>query len=97
MSSDEENDVVSDVEEEGSDVEMEESEDGTIKVTDDGGVVKKILVKGSGWEKPKKAAEVTVHYVGTLEDGSKFDSSRDKDKPFVFKLGVGKFVFTLFI
>lgn len=39
-----------------------------------------------------KGKMVSVHYVGTLENGQKFDSSLDRGQPIEFKLGVGQVI-----
>lgn len=38
---------------------------------------------------PALGSELVVHYEGYLLDGTKFDSSRDRGNPFVFRLGTG--------
>jgi FKBP-type peptidyl-prolyl cis-trans isomerase len=50
-----------------------------------------ILREGDGAE-AKAGNSVSVHYVGTLTDGKKFDSSRDRGQPFNFKLGAGQVI-----
>jgi len=45
-------------------------------------------VEGAG-ASPKPGQNVTVHYTGTLENGTKFDSSVDKGQPYQFRIGAG--------
>ncbi|MCF8475251.1 MAG: FKBP-type peptidyl-prolyl cis-trans isomerase [Emcibacter sp.] len=55
-----------------------------IKVTDSG-LQYKVLLEGTG-KSPSATDRVTVHYEGTLIDGTKFDSSYDRGEPIDFGL-----------
>ena len=54
----------------------------------DSGLKFEDLVEGDG-AVAVNGQQVTVHYTGWLTDGSKFDSSVDRNDPFVFALGRG--------
>ena len=55
------------------------------------GMKVEILKQGTG-EVSKNNDKVTVHYVGTFENGEKFDSSVDRGTPFSFTLGAGQVI-----
>jgi peptidylprolyl isomerase len=60
-------------------------------VTTPSGLTYLITKKGTG--RMAKAGEtVVLHYTGTLTNGVKFDSSRDRNQPFTFKLGAGRVI-----
>ncbi|KAI9248060.1 fk506-binding protein 2 [Phascolomyces articulosus] len=56
------------------------------------GVEIETTTPGDGKNFPKPGQTVSMHYTGTLTNGDKFDSSRDRGAPFVCKIGVGQLI-----
>ena len=49
------------------------------------------LAEGTG-ASPRTGQLISVHYTGTLQDGTKFDSSRDRGQPYEFRIGTGSVI-----
>lgn len=60
-------------------------------ITTSSGLRYRDVSPGEGTE-AQAGVHVSVHYVGTLEDGSTFDSSRERGSPFSFDLGNGQVI-----
>ena len=65
--------------------------DSTLFKTTKSGLKYAIIKEGEG-ELVGKDKQATVHYSGFLLDGSKFDSSVERDEPFTFVAGVGQVI-----
>lgn len=63
----------------------------TEPVTTDTGLQYEVLASGDG-ESPSAGDTAVVHYTGWLTDGTKFDSSVDRDQPFEFGVGQGNVI-----
>lgn len=60
-------------------------------ITTESGLKIQDLVVGNG-NQVKSGDTVAVHYIGTLESGTKFDSSYDRSTPFITPIGVGQVI-----
>jgi len=60
-------------------------------ITTASGLQYEVIKEGDG-ATPETGQTVVVHYTGTLEDGTKFDSSRDRNSPLSFKIGIGQVI-----
>ena len=67
------------------------SKSGGAEVTTASGLKYTDLTEGSG-ASPKVGQTLSVNYTGTLENGTKFDSSYDHGKPLEFRIGTGSVI-----
>ena len=73
---------------ESMDSENKQSEEENVVIDE----LKTVILKEGTGQTAENGDEVTVHYVGVLEDGTKFDSSLDRGQPFVFTIGAGQVI-----
>lgn len=82
-------------EEEPSEAEEPEAKEATVEpgewITTESGLKYQDVKVGDG-PSPEPGDMVVVHYTGTLKDGTKFDSSRDRGEPFSFPIGQGRVI-----
>lgn len=79
---------------EGEDVNSERK-DALMEAADANGNLNKLVIDdilvGKG-DEVKEGDTVSVHYVGTLQNGTEFDNSKKRGAPFVFKVGEGRVI-----
>lgn len=56
------------------------------------GIVVRTIKPGDGINFPSKNNTVRVHYEAFLENGKKFDSSKERNQAFLFRLGMGQVI-----
>jgi peptidylprolyl isomerase len=72
-------------------ITMGENKEGGPVVKTESGLQYIDLVAGTG-RQTELGDTATVHYTGWLADGKKFDSSRDRNEPFSFRVGAGRVI-----
>jgi FKBP-type peptidyl-prolyl cis-trans isomerase len=72
-----------------------ERTDAYLEAANDNGTVERMVIEdikvGDGVE-VKKGDTVSVHYIGTLQDGTEFDNSKKRGQPFEFTVGGGQVI-----
>eukprot|EP00466_Bigelowiella_natans_P005507 jgi/Bigna1/142955/aug1.74_g17663 len=63
-----------------------------VSLSEDGSLKKEIFKVGEGESTPKRGDTVFAHYVGKLDDGTIFDSSRERNEAFRFPVGRGRVI-----